>query len=139
MNKILGPRSRSAFTLIELMLVVIIIGVLATMVVPRLTGRSKQAKMTVAKSDINGGLATALDLFELDNGRYPKTENFPNALLETPNDLKDTWAGPYLKKAPKDPWGNAYQYKKDNSLSIGYRLWTITPDDEEINNLDEED
>jgi len=131
------PRQRG-FTLIELMLVVIIIGVLAAMVVPKFTGRTEQAKIVRSRADINGNLGTAIDLFELDNGRYPKTENFPEALIKPPADLKDTWRGPYLKKkVPKDPWGGTYKYERSDEYLSGYKLWTVTPENEEINNLEE--
>lgn len=126
-----------AFTLIELMLVVIIIGVLAAMVVPQLTGRSEQAKIAAARADINGSLATALDLFELDNGRYPRTEDFPDALVNPPSDLRNTWRGPYIRqRVPTDPWGNPYRYELSDRYLPGYKLWTVTPDGEEISNLE---
>ncbi|MDD5691169.1 MAG: type II secretion system major pseudopilin GspG [Candidatus Omnitrophica bacterium] len=106
-------KAKSGFTLIELMLVVIILGVLAAMVMPRLSGRSEQAKSSVAKTDISANIATALDLYELDNGRYPTTEQGLSALVTKPGDLSDgaNWNGPYIKKEPNDPWGKAYQYK----------------------------
>lgn len=98
---------KKGFTLIELMLVVIILGVLVAMVVPRLAGRSEEARRSVAKADIHANISLALDLYELDNGTYP-----PNleALLSRPSSASN-WRGPYLKKRPVDPWGNNYLYK----------------------------
>ncbi len=104
--------SNKGFTLIELMLVVIIIGVLAAMVIPRFTGRTQQARVARAEADINVNLATALDLYELDNGFYPTTGQGLNALRTSPTSLPvpPNWNGPYLKKRPVDPWGREYVY-----------------------------
>jgi general secretion pathway protein G len=105
--------SRSGFTLVEIMLVVIIIGVLAAMVVPRFAGRTEQAKTARTTSDI-AAVGLALDLYELDVGAYPTslaglvTKEPPSGLGE---EAKANWNGPYLKKGlPKDPWGREYQY-----------------------------
>ncbi|MFA5339575.1 MAG: type II secretion system major pseudopilin GspG [Candidatus Omnitrophota bacterium] len=100
-------RARSGFTFVEILLVVVIIGILASMVLPRFVGRSEDARRQVAMSDINTSIATALDMYELDNGQYPdKLDD----LLVKPGDLK-SWNGPYLKKRPVDPWGRDYVYK----------------------------
>jgi len=106
-------RNKKAFTLIELMLVVIIIGVLAAMVVPRLAGRSEQAREAAARADIEANIATALDLYELDSGQYPSTEQGLAALVTKPTSspAPSNWRGPYLKKIPTDPWSRAYIYK----------------------------
>lgn len=100
------------FTLIELMIVILIIGTLAAMVIPRFIKRAEQAKIARAKLDINLNIATALDLYELDNGFYPTTEQGLNALLTKPTTppIPPNWRGPYLKKKPIDPWGNPYVY-----------------------------
>jgi len=98
---------KRAFTLIELMLVVIIIGVLAAMVVPGLAGRSEQARTQAAKADISGSLSTALDLYEMDMGTYPESLEY---LRERPTS-SDSWHGPYIKKKANDPWGHLYIYK----------------------------
>jgi len=98
------------FTLIELMLVVIIIGALVAMVMPRLTGRTEQARATAAEADIRANIATALKLYELDNGNFPSSEEGLNALLDKPASATN-WHGPYIEKKPIDPWGREYRYK----------------------------
>jgi len=110
--------NKKSFTLIELMLVVIIIGVLAAMVMPRLVGRSEQARITAAKADINANIALALDMFEMDIGHYcDKLED----LRKNPG-LGDKWRGPYLKRDPKDPWGRDYVYERLKGEDRDYKL-----------------
>jgi len=102
------------FTLIEIMLVVIIIGILVAMLVPNIAGRSEQARKVAARTDIESNLSTALDLYKMDVGQYPTTEQGLNALLTVPSvsPVPTQWNGPYLKKkkVPKDPWGRDYVY-----------------------------
>lgn len=124
---------RKGFTLIELMLVVIILGILVAMVVPRLAGRTEQARRAAALADIDSNLAVSLDLYELDNGVYPTTEQGLPALVNEPTSspVPPNWNGPYLKKkkVPLDPWGRPYVY-----LSPGvhnkedYDLYSYGPD-----------
>lgn len=108
MNRVRG------FTLIELMLVVIILGILVAMVVPRLAGRTEQARRAAAQADIESNIAVALDMYELDNGLYPTTEQGLSALISEPasSPVPPNWNGPYLKKRkiPLDPWGRSYVY-----------------------------
>lgn len=129
---------RKGFTLVELMLVVIIIGVLVAMVAPRLAGRSEQAKAAAAKADIEANLSSALDLYEIDNGVYP--ERLEDLMVKPSNAAN--WKGPYLKKKPLDPWGNPYVYKYpgthgDYDLASYGRTGSEGGSDE-INNWDEE-
>lgn len=101
------------FTLIELMLVVIILGILVTLVVPRLVGRSEQARREAARADIEANLSVALDMYELDNGVFPATDQGLEALWKKPESspVPRNWKGPYIKKKnPVDPWGNKYVY-----------------------------
>ncbi len=98
---------RLGFTLIELMLVVVIVGILAAMVVPHLGGRSEEARNAAARADIEANLSLALDLYEMDNGAYPKGLN---GLIAKPGDVRN-WKGPYIKRVPIDPWGNEYTYQ----------------------------
>ncbi|KPJ74596.1 MAG: hypothetical protein AMS14_05305 [Planctomycetes bacterium DG_20] len=125
-----GPRGRlaSAFTLIELLLVLAILAVLAAMVVPKFTRRSQQAKITAARIDI-ANIEVAMDAFEVDCGRYPTTEEGIGALLEQPTDATD-WMGPYIKRGvPKDPWGNLYVYRCPGQRNVdGYDLQSFGPD-----------
>ena len=117
------------FTLIELLLVLVILGILAAIVVPKFSGRTEQARETAAKTQIST-FETALDAFEVDMGRYPKGRNGLQELVEAPRDGQNNWRGPYLKTGiPKDPWGNDYIYEspgKNNPNS--YDLMSVGPD-----------
>lgn len=100
------------FTLIEIMVVVVILGILATLVVPKLLGRADDARIVAAKQDI-ATIVQALKLYKLDNQHYPSTEQGLQALLTKPTagPSANGWkTGGYLDKLPKDPWGNSYQY-----------------------------
>lgn len=116
------------FTLIELMLVVIIIGALVAMVMPRLSGRGEQARVAASKADIQANIATALKLYELDNGNFPTTEEGLNALMNKPVSAPN-WNGPYLEKKPIDQWGREYKYKSPGEHRLGdYDLYSLGKD-----------
>jgi general secretion pathway protein G len=119
------------FSLIELLLVLVILSVLAALVVPKFTGRSEQAKVTGAQTDI-GRLEIALDAFEIDNGRFPTSDEGIRALLEQPGDT-ETWRGPYVKRGlPLDPWGNEYIYEYPGRYNEnGYDLYSLGPDEQD--------
>jgi general secretion pathway protein G len=106
-----APKRQHGFTLIEIMVVVIIIGLLAAIVAPNVIGRVDDAKVTRAKADI-GQIENALKFYRLDNFAYPSSEQGLEALVTKPNDpnVKNWKPGGYLDNAPKDPWGNPYLY-----------------------------
>lgn len=110
-------RKSHGFTLIEIMVVVVIMGVLAALVVPRLMGRADDARILAAKQDI-ATLMQALKLYRLDNQRYPTNEQGLQALVTRPSGgpTPPNWkAGGYLDRLNKDPWGNSYQYQSPGS------------------------
>ena len=101
---------QTAFTLIELLLVLVILGILAAIVVPKFSGRTEQARVAQATSQIST-FGVALDAFEVDNGFYPRGKNGLNDLVQQPRDAQN-WKGPYLKsEIPNDPWGHPYIYE----------------------------
>ena len=111
-NHPIRQRRARGFTLIEIMVVVVIMGILASLVVPKLIARTGESKVAAAKVDI-ATVMQALKLYRLDNQRYPTTEQGLRALIEKPSTgpAANGWkAGGYLEKMPKDPWGNPYQY-----------------------------
>ena len=105
-------RLSRGFTLVEIMVVVVIIGILGALVVPKLLSRTGESRVTAAKVDIST-LMQALKLYKLDNQRYPTTEQGLNSLINKPTSgpTANGWkTGGYVEKLPKDPWGNPYQY-----------------------------
>lgn len=126
-------RRSEGFTLIELMLVVVIIGALVAMVMPRLTGRGEQARVAAARADIMSNIATGLKLYELDNGDFPSSDEGLNALLNKPSSANN-WHGPYLEKKPIDPWGKEYKYKfPGEHRQADYDLYSLGKDGTESN------
>jgi len=105
-----GLRKSGGFTLIELMVVLVIIGVLAALIVPNVLERADDARVTAARTDVNN-LMQALKLYKLDNQRYPTSEQGLQALVAKPTvgAIPPNWK-PYLDKLPNDPWGRSYQY-----------------------------
>ena len=129
MNKQVRKR-QDGFTLIEVMVVIVILGIMAALVVPNLVGRQDQAQVTAARSDI-AAIGNALDLYRLDNNTYPSTEQGLEALIEKPSGFPEprNWRSPYLrKKLPDDPWGNPYQYL---STDRGFELLSYGADGQE--------
>src|SRR5665647_2718417 len=110
-RKLTGIAARG-FTLIEIMVVVVIMGIMAALIVPKLMGRTDDARIIAAKQDI-ATVMQALKLYKLDNQRYPTTEQGLQALVTKPTTgpAADGWkTGGYIDKLPKDPWGNPYLY-----------------------------
>lgn len=125
MSRCRSPRAGLGFTLLELLVVMVIIGLLAGYVGPRFFGQISKSEVKAARAQLDA-LQKALDQYRLDTGRYPSTEQGLQALREKPLD-EARWGGPYLSKAvPKDPWGRDYQYKMPGDhgeydlLSLGH-------------------
>ena len=126
----LNERKQGGFTLIEIMVVVVILGILAALVVPQVMNRPDQAKVTVAKGDIKA-IGAALDMYKLDNYSYPSTQQGLDALVEKPsgNPQPKNWnRDGYLKRVPKDPWGNEYQYLSPGIKGGQYDLYSYGAD-----------
>lgn len=122
-------RFQSGFTLIEVMIVVVILGILASIVVPRIMGRPDEARLVKVQTDIRA-VGSALELYRLDNFRYPTTDQGLEALVKRPAgaDAAPNWkAGGYLDRLPKDPWGNAYQFLAPGLQGV-YDLYSFGAD-----------
>ena len=123
-------RRRRGFTLIELLVVIIVLGLLAALVAPRIIGHVGEARSTTAQTQIEM-LTLALDNYKLDNTRYPTTEQGLEALRTKParQPLPLNWRGPYIRKdVPVDPWGKPYIYRSPGSNSDGFDLYSLGRD-----------
>ena len=115
------------FTLIELLVVLVIIGLLATMVAPNFIGQSEKAKPQAARAQLEN-LRNALDMYQLDVGRYPTTQEGLEALRSRPG-TDGRWSGPYLRDpVPLDPWGNAYFYRSPGQAGTSYDIGSFGAD-----------
>jgi general secretion pathway protein G len=128
------PRARDGFTLLELLVVIIVLGLLAGLVAPQIFGRVGDAKVTTARTQMSL-LGTALDSYRLDNGAYPTSEQGLQALREKParQPMPANWKGPYLRKdVPLDPWDRPFLYRAPGSRNpTGYDLATLGRDGQE--------
>lgn len=117
---------RAGFTLIEIMVVVVILGILAALVVPRIMSRPDEARVVAARQDIKT-LVQALKLYKLDNYKYPTMDQGLRALAQKPDSGADNWKA-YLDYLPKDPWGNEYQYLNPGTHGSEMEVFTFGAD-----------
>lgn len=125
-------RQVSGFTLVEVMVVVVILGILAALIVPKIMSRPEQARIVKVKQDISS-IQSALDLYKLDNSVYPTTDQGLQALVtrpSTPPVPRDWKSDGYLQDLPVDPWGEAYQYMNDNEK---VRIFSYGPKGKDAN------
>ncbi|NPA50745.1 MAG: type II secretion system major pseudopilin GspG [Epsilonproteobacteria bacterium] len=128
-NKINQKSVKKGFTLLELLVVILILGLLAAFVVPNIVGAGDKAKRDLVCSQM-GSIANALDMFKMDNGTYPDTEEGLKALVKNPDsDKYPTYSSkPYMKRVPKDSWGQPIQYIKNGD---GFELISFGADRKE--------
>ncbi|MDD8050105.1 MAG: type II secretion system major pseudopilin GspG [Verrucomicrobiota bacterium] len=131
-RQIQTPRRRNnqGFTLIEIMMVVVIIGILLSVMINKFRGRTDQAREVAASAHIQS-IGNALDLYEMDNGFYPTTQQGLEALMSKPASAPtpQNWRQPYLDRLPVDPWGSNYNYQQPGTHNqFGYDLWSSGKD-----------
>lgn len=126
-------KQQAGFTLLEIMVVVVILGILATMIAPQILGRADDARITKAKADIVS-LGAALDIYQLDNYAYPTTSQGLEALVAKPTESpepRNYKQGGYIKSLPADPWGRDYLYLNPGAHGSTYDIYSLGADGEE--------
>jgi len=119
-------KKSAGFTLVEVMVVVVILGILAAIILPKIMSRPEQARIVKVKQDLLA-IQSALDLYKLDNSIYPTTDQGLDALIKKPttSPIPQNWKSEgYLQQLPMDPWGQPYQYTNDNEK---LRIWSYGP------------
>jgi len=121
------PRRQLAFTLIEIMVVVVILGVLAALIIPQFMGTTQDAKISAAKATV-AELENAVERFYIHLDRYPTAEEGLKVLVEAPAGDEKKWRGPYIKMLRPDPWGNAYEYRAPGiHHPTSFDIWSQGP------------
>jgi general secretion pathway protein G len=119
-----NERRSGAFTLIEIMVVVVILGVLAVTIIPQFIGTTHDAKVSAAKTHV-AELEAALERFNIHMDRYPTAEESLKSLVERPGGEAAAWRGPYIKQLRPDPWGQPYQYRFPGTRhATSFDLWS---------------
>lgn len=130
MKTVFAGARQGGFTLIEIMVVVVILGILAAVVVPNIMSKPDDARIVKAKQDIRA-LESALNLYKLDNFYYPSTQQGLEALVTRPSgepEARNYKAGGYVRSLPKDPWGNPYQYLQPGVKTSDFDLFSLGSD-----------
>lgn len=132
LQSIPSHRNRQAgFSLVEIMVVVIVIGVLAATIIPQFVGTTHDAKVSAVKSHI-ANIESAVERFNIHMDRYPTSEEGLDVLVNAPADAGDIWRGPYLKELIQDPWKHDYQYRSPATRGNGgYDIWSLGADGQE--------
>ncbi|AXQ29441.1 type II secretion system protein GspG [Solimonas sp. K1W22B-7] len=130
MQKAFATRRQGGFTLIEIMVVVVILGILAAFVVPNIMSKPDEARIVKAKQDIRA-LESALSMYKLDNFYYPSSQQGLEALVTKPSgepEPRNYNSGGYIKSLPKDPWGNPYQYLSPGTHNADFDIFSLGTD-----------
>lgn len=127
-------RGRSGMTLLEILIVIALIGVVATITIVNLAGQFQGGQTDVAKIFVTSGIRTPLETYRIHMGNYPTTEQGLRALVQAPQGKESRWRGPYLQsgQSPEDPWGQEYQYRYPGTRNAlgraSYDVWSMGPD-----------